>query len=90
MRYRPLGRTGQFVSEICLGAMTFSGGSGFSRAVETVDQQGATALVERAPQQRNHRPPTRLARLPRPRRGRGGTRSATRQARPEAKRIVGG
>ena len=23
MRYRPLGRTGQFVSEICLGAMTF-------------------------------------------------------------------
>ena len=28
MRYRPLGRTGQFVSEICLGAMTFHGGAG--------------------------------------------------------------
>ena len=28
MRYRPLGRTGQFVSEICLGTMTFSGGAG--------------------------------------------------------------
>ena len=48
MRYRPLGRTGQFVSEICLGCMTFSGGAGFWRAIGTVDQQGATALVERA------------------------------------------
>src|SRR5277367_4647972 len=48
MRYRPLGRTGQFVSEICLGAMTFGGGSGFWRAIGTVDQQGATALVARA------------------------------------------
>ena len=28
MRYRPLGRTGQFVSEICLGTMTFHGGAG--------------------------------------------------------------
>jgi aryl-alcohol dehydrogenase-like predicted oxidoreductase len=48
MRYRPLGRTGQFVSEICLGTMTFSGGSGFWRAIGTLDQQGATALVARA------------------------------------------
>jgi len=48
MRYRPLGRTGQFVSEICLGAMTFAGGSGIWRAIGTVDQKGATALVERA------------------------------------------
>ena len=48
MRYRPLGRTGQFVSEICLGTMTFSGGAGFWRAVGTVDQQGANALVARA------------------------------------------
>jgi aryl-alcohol dehydrogenase-like predicted oxidoreductase len=48
MRYRPLGRTGQFVSEICLGAMTFSGGSGFWRAIGAVEQKGATALVERA------------------------------------------
>jgi len=48
MRYRPLGRTGQFVSEICLGAMTFAGGAGMWRAIGTVDQKGATALVERA------------------------------------------
>src|SRR5271156_6007598 len=48
MHYRPLGRTGQFVSEICLGTMTFSGGTGFWRNVGTVDQQGATAIVERA------------------------------------------
>ena len=25
MKYNPLGRTGLFVSEICLGAMTFGG-----------------------------------------------------------------
>ena len=48
MRYRPLGRTGQFVSEICLGTMTFAGGAGFWRAIGAVDQKGATALVERA------------------------------------------
>ena len=48
MRYRPLGRTGQFVSEICLGTMTFHGGAGFWRNVGTVDQAGATALVARA------------------------------------------
>ena len=48
MRYRPLGRTGQFVSEICLGCMTFSGGSGFWRAIGAVDQAGANALVGRA------------------------------------------
>ena len=48
MRFRPLGRTGQFVSEICLGTMTFSGGAGFWRAVGTVDQKGASALVARA------------------------------------------
>ena len=48
MHYRPLGRTGQFVSEICLGTMTFAGGAGIWRAIGTVDQKGATALVERA------------------------------------------
>jgi aryl-alcohol dehydrogenase-like predicted oxidoreductase len=48
MRYRPLGRTGQFVSEICLGAMTFHGGAGFWRAIGSVDQAGSTALVGRA------------------------------------------
>jgi aryl-alcohol dehydrogenase-like predicted oxidoreductase len=48
MRYRPLGRTGQFVSEICLGTMTFAGGAGMWRAIGAVDQKGATALVERS------------------------------------------
>jgi aryl-alcohol dehydrogenase-like predicted oxidoreductase len=48
MKYRPLGRTGQFVSEICLGTMTFHGGAGFWRNIGTVEQQGATALVQRA------------------------------------------
>ena len=48
MRYRPLGRTGQFVSEICLGTMTFHGGTGMWRAIGTVEQSGATALIERA------------------------------------------
>ncbi len=48
MRYRPLGRTGQFVSEICLGTMTFGGGAGFWRAIGTLDQAGSTALVKRA------------------------------------------
>ena len=48
MRYRPLGRTGQFVSEICLGTMTFHGGAGFWKAIGAVDQAGSTALVKRA------------------------------------------
>jgi len=48
MKYRPLGRTGQFVSEICFGTMTFSGGAGFWRNIGAVEQQGATALVRRA------------------------------------------
>ena len=47
MQYRPLGRTGMYVSEICLGTMTF-GGRGFHRAVGAVDQVGATAFLERA------------------------------------------
>ena len=47
MKYRPLGRTGQFVSELCLGTMTF-GGEGFWKAIGQVGQAGATALVERA------------------------------------------
>jgi len=48
MRYRPLGRTGQYVSEICLGTMTFSGGSGFWQAIGTLDQAASTALVGRS------------------------------------------
>ena len=48
MRHRPLGRTGQYVSEICLGTMTFHGGSGYWRNIGTVEQKGATDLVETA------------------------------------------
>ena len=47
MRYRMLGNTGFFVSEICLGTMTF-GGKGFFERVGHVDQKTATALVARA------------------------------------------
>ena len=47
MRYRQLGRTGLYVSEICLGAMTF-GGQGFWRAIGELDQSAATALVRTA------------------------------------------
>ena len=48
MRYRPLGRTGQYVSEICLGTMTFHGGATFWRAIGSLDQAASTALVGRA------------------------------------------
>ncbi len=48
MRYRPLGRTGQYVSEICLGTMTFHGGASFWRAIGSLDQDASTALVGRA------------------------------------------
>jgi aryl-alcohol dehydrogenase-like predicted oxidoreductase len=48
MRYRPLGRTGQFVSEICLGTMTFHGGAGIWDHIGALDQPSATALVARA------------------------------------------
>ena len=50
MKYRPLGRTGQFVSEICLGTMTFHGDSSstFWRNVGSLEQSAATAIVERA------------------------------------------
>jgi len=47
MRYRLLGNTGLYVSEICLGTMTF-GGKGFFERVGKVDQKTATAVVERA------------------------------------------
>jgi len=44
MRYRPLGRTGLFVSEICLGTMTF-GGKGFWQAIGKLPGPEAEALV---------------------------------------------
>jgi aryl-alcohol dehydrogenase-like predicted oxidoreductase len=47
MKYRTLGRTGLYVSEMCLGAMTF-GGDGFWKAIGELDQAAATKLVETA------------------------------------------
>jgi len=44
MKYRVLGRTGLFVSELCFGAMTF-GGKGFWTAIGSSPQSEADALV---------------------------------------------
>jgi len=46
MKYKTLGDTGLLVSSVCLGTMTFHGGSGFFRMVGTVDQPGADELVK--------------------------------------------
>ncbi|GAA0559575.1 aldo/keto reductase [Rhizomicrobium electricum] len=48
MRYRMLGNTGFYVSEICLGTMTFGGKGNYYEAVGKVDQKTATRLVARA------------------------------------------
>ncbi|SMF69804.1 Predicted oxidoreductase [Tistlia consotensis] len=48
MRYNKLGRTGLYVSELCLGTMTFGGGEGIWRQVGTVQQQEADALLRTA------------------------------------------
>jgi aryl-alcohol dehydrogenase-like predicted oxidoreductase len=47
MKYNQLGNTGLFVSEICLGAMTF-GGQGLFKVVGDVDQKGTTSMIARA------------------------------------------
>lgn len=47
MRYNQFGRTGLFVSELCLGTMTF-GGAGYFKAVGQVQQDDADALLRRA------------------------------------------
>ena len=46
MEYKTLGNTGLLVSTLCLGTMTFHGGSGFWQKVGTVDQTGADALIK--------------------------------------------
>ncbi|MFZ4480572.1 MAG: aldo/keto reductase [Rhodoferax sp.] len=47
MRYRLLGRTGLYVSELCLGTMTF-GGQGFWKVMGGLGQDAATALVKQS------------------------------------------
>ncbi|MGD9913813.1 MAG: aldo/keto reductase [Rhizobiaceae bacterium] len=50
MRYNQLGRTGMFVSEICLGTMTFGkeGEAGIWGQIAGVEQKAADAVVEQA------------------------------------------
>ena len=47
MKYKQLGRTGLFVSEICLGTMTFGGSeqAGMWRAIGTLQQGEVDAIV---------------------------------------------
>jgi aryl-alcohol dehydrogenase-like predicted oxidoreductase len=45
MRYNRLGRTGLFVSELCLGTMTFGGGEGMWKQIGSLQQEEAEALI---------------------------------------------
>lgn len=47
MRYRLFGRTGLYVSELCLGTMTF-GAEGFWKVMGGLGQEAATALVKQS------------------------------------------
>ena len=49
MRYNQLGRTGLYVSELCLGTMPFGGaGTGLWEKIGTLEQEPVDALVRRA------------------------------------------
>jgi aryl-alcohol dehydrogenase-like predicted oxidoreductase len=48
MRHLPLGRTGLFVSELCLGTMTFGGTEGMWSKIGTLQQSDAERLVGQA------------------------------------------
>ncbi len=48
MRYKKLGRTGLFVSELCLGTMTFGGGGGMWEAMGALPQADADPLFKAA------------------------------------------
>src|SRR6185369_12062248 len=48
MKYNRLGNTGLYVSEICLGTMTFSGQNYFGGVIGTLNQKEATSLIERS------------------------------------------
>jgi aryl-alcohol dehydrogenase-like predicted oxidoreductase len=47
VKYNQMGNTGLFVSEICLGAMTF-GGAGLFKVVGDLDQKASTGLIARS------------------------------------------
>jgi aryl-alcohol dehydrogenase-like predicted oxidoreductase len=49
MRYNQMGNTRLFVSELCLGTMTFgAAGGGVWGAIADVDQEAADRIVERS------------------------------------------
>ena len=48
MRHHPLGRTGLYVSELCLGTMTFGGGEGIWDHIGQVQQADAERLIGQA------------------------------------------
>jgi aryl-alcohol dehydrogenase-like predicted oxidoreductase len=48
MKYNQLGRTGLFVSELCLGTMTFGGGSGIWQSIGKLQQDEADGLLRQA------------------------------------------
>ncbi|MEP6969970.1 MAG: aldo/keto reductase [Betaproteobacteria bacterium] len=48
MRYRLLGRTGLYVSELCMGTMTFGGTSDMWKVIGGLTQVASTALVKQA------------------------------------------
>lgn len=48
MRNKPLGRTGLFVSELCLGTMTFGGSTGFWAQIGDLQQADAERLIGQA------------------------------------------
>jgi aryl-alcohol dehydrogenase-like predicted oxidoreductase len=48
MKYRQLADTGVFVSELCLGAMTFGGRGGMWEVIAGLDQPGVDAIVHRS------------------------------------------
>ena len=48
MRNKPLGRTGLFVSELCLGTMTFGGGEGIWGRIGDLQQSDAERLIGQA------------------------------------------
>ncbi len=48
MHHHPLGRTGLFVSELCLGTMTFGGGTGIWSQIGELQQADAERLVGQA------------------------------------------
>src|SRR3954468_3555824 len=48
MRYNLLGNTGLYVSELCLGSMTFGGSGGMWQAIGRLGQQESLALVSAA------------------------------------------